>query len=189
MPGKTPHNGKKPVENGVKKTKDAEVKDSGKSKGKKAAKDGDEEMTVVVPPSKTSKQASVPAPDADGDVSMGDEAGADAGEIKVDPAVQTVIGKPQLKPSLIAIMPLLDFDPEANATPFFLTMYRYQEQFWLARSCRCPFRYQILAASFAINFSHPQAPNTRHHRTSYCRHLSCYLVKLHDSVSPRYDRA
>jgi 26S proteasome regulatory subunit N3 len=89
MPGKTPRsNGQKPVENSVKKSKDAE---SGKSKSKKAAKDGDEEMTVVVPPSKATKQSSAPPPaDADGDVSMsGEDKAGDEAE-KVDPAVQAV---------------------------------------------------------------------------------------------------
>lgn len=70
------------------------MKDS-KNKGKKAAaNDGDEEMTVVVPPSKGAKQSSAPSNDADGDVSMGDEA-EDDGSVKVDPAVQTVTGMSQ----------------------------------------------------------------------------------------------
>jgi 26S proteasome regulatory subunit N3 len=90
MPGKTPHNnGKKPVENGVRSSKDAK-----KTKSKKAAKDGDEEMTVVVPPSKTPKQTSAPPPaDADGDVSMGDEQKNEDGTDKVDPVAQTVAGE------------------------------------------------------------------------------------------------
>jgi 26S proteasome regulatory subunit N3 len=92
MPGKTPRsNGQKPVENGVKKSKDAE---SGKSKSKKATKDGDEEMTVVVPPSKATKQSSAPPPaDADGDVSMSGEDKAGEEAEKVDPAVQAVAGE------------------------------------------------------------------------------------------------
>lgn len=85
MPSKTPHsNGDKPVENGV--HNDANRNDS-KTKGKKGAKDGDEEMTVVVPPSKDSKKSQ--GADADGDVSMGDE----ATEAPVDPAAQAVAGK------------------------------------------------------------------------------------------------
>ncbi|CCF35486.1 hypothetical protein CH063_07259 [Colletotrichum higginsianum] len=88
MPGKTPsRSGKDPLENGVpNSSKDAESKDA-KSKSKKAAKDGDEEMTVVVPPSK--KAAAITA-DADGDVAMGDENNADDAEVKVDPVVQAV---------------------------------------------------------------------------------------------------
>ncbi|KAK2776489.1 proteasome regulatory particle subunit [Colletotrichum kahawae] len=83
MPGKTPsRNGKEPLENGVQNNK----KDKAKNKSKKAAKDGDEEMTVVVPPS---KKAAAPAGDVDGDVEMGDE-GQDEGEVKVDPVVQAV---------------------------------------------------------------------------------------------------
>ncbi|KAL1873875.1 26S proteasome non-ATPase regulatory subunit [Diaporthe australafricana] len=93
MPGKTPNgNGKEPVENGgYPGSKDIDMKDESssslKGKGKKGAKDGDEEMTVVVPISK--KQSSAPPPnDADGDVSMDD---ADKeGEEKVDPVAQAV---------------------------------------------------------------------------------------------------
>ncbi|KAJ0117225.1 26s proteasome non-atpase regulatory subunit 3 [Diaporthe amygdali] len=93
MPGKTPNgNGKEPVENGgYPGSKDIDMKDESssslKGKGKKGAKDGDEEMTVVVPISK--KQSSAPPPnDADGDVNM-DDADKDAEE-KVDPVAQAV---------------------------------------------------------------------------------------------------
>ncbi|KAF3805660.1 putative 26S proteasome regulatory subunit rpn3 [Colletotrichum gloeosporioides] len=83
MPGKTPsRNGKEPLENGVQNNK----KDEAKNKSKKAAKDGDEEMTVVVPPS---KKAAAPSGDVDGDVEMGDE-GKDEAEVTVDPVVQAV---------------------------------------------------------------------------------------------------
>jgi 26S proteasome regulatory subunit N3 len=93
MPGKTPD--KEPVENGgYRGGKDIEMKDKDlKPKGKKSAKEGEDEMTVVVPPSKASKQSSVPPPnDADGDVAMdeGDKAADD--EVKVDPVVQTING-------------------------------------------------------------------------------------------------
>lgn len=85
MPGKTPRSNGKPV--GQK--EDVEMTDASKAKGKKPAKDGDDEMTVVVPPSKASKQ---PRADAEGDVAMGDEEDAET-EPKVDPVVQTVAGK------------------------------------------------------------------------------------------------
>lgn len=73
------------------------MKDAGKTKGKKGAKDGDDEMTVVVPPAKGSKQSSKQPHDADGDVSMAGEDTADDGEVKVDPVVQTVAGKSENK--------------------------------------------------------------------------------------------
>lgn len=93
MPGKTPNgNGKEPVENGgYPGSKDIEMKDESslKGKGNKGAKDGDEEMTVVVPPSK--KQSShPPTNDADGDVDM-EDAEKEA-EAKIDPHAQTVSG-------------------------------------------------------------------------------------------------
>ncbi len=88
MPSKTPNgNGKKPVQNGIR--KDTEMKDASKPKAKKGAKEGDDEMTVVVPPSKGKKGPAARAADADGDVAMGDE---EAGE-QVDPTEQAVTGK------------------------------------------------------------------------------------------------
>ena len=92
MPSKTPRdNGKKPVENGVRSSKDSK---KSSSKTKKASKDGDEEMTVVVPPPKATKQSSAPPPaDVDGDVSMGDEEKIEDETAKVDPVAQTVAGK------------------------------------------------------------------------------------------------
>ncbi|KAF4585880.1 26S proteasome non-ATPase regulatory subunit 3 [Ophiocordyceps camponoti-floridani] len=86
MPGKTPKgNGDEPVGNGVRSNDDVDMKDAAKTKGKKA-KDGDDEMTVVLPPSKASKQPSR-SHDPDGDVSMADNAD---GEVKVDPVQQAV---------------------------------------------------------------------------------------------------
>ena len=92
MPRKTPRgNGNKPA---PKNTKDVEMTESSKSKGKKVAKDGDEEMTVVVPPSKPPKQSSKGSPDAEDDVDMDVDKEDDAEE-KVDPVVQTVAGEHQ----------------------------------------------------------------------------------------------
>ncbi|KAI1847947.1 hypothetical protein JX266_006060 [Neoarthrinium moseri] len=102
MPGKTPQrNGKEPVENGIRKnkTKDVEMTDDksslkGKGKGqpKKGAKEG-EDMTVVVPPSKNTKQSSAPPPaDADGDVAMDESDKPDDLEVKVDPVTQAITG-------------------------------------------------------------------------------------------------
>jgi len=100
MPGKTPD--KEPVENGgYRGGKDIDMKDKDlKPKGKKSIKDGDDEMTVVVPPSKSSKHQSVSPPnDVDGDVAMDDSDKADDDAVKVDPIVQAINGKihlPQL---------------------------------------------------------------------------------------------
>lgn len=98
MPSKTPHtNGTDPVENGVNGTKDVEMKDDAPApvkggKGKKV-KEGEEEMTVIVPPSKGSKLSALPPKDNDGDVAMdGAEEmnGEDAGVPKVDPVAKAV---------------------------------------------------------------------------------------------------
>ncbi|KAL2259393.1 hypothetical protein VTK26DRAFT_6954 [Humicola hyalothermophila] len=87
MPGKTPD--KEPVENGgYRGGKDIDMKDKDlKSKGSKT----DEEMTVVVPPSKTPKQSSAPPPnDAEGDVAMDDADTTGDAEVKADPVLQAI---------------------------------------------------------------------------------------------------
>ncbi|KAH9904523.1 proteasome regulatory subunit C-terminal-domain-containing protein [Xylariomycetidae sp. FL2044] len=93
MPGKTPHsNGNEPVENRVRNNQDVDMTDeksSMKGKGKKGAKEG-EDMTVVVPPSKNTKQSSQPPPDAEGDVAMDDSDKPEDLEVKVDPVTQTI---------------------------------------------------------------------------------------------------
>jgi 26S proteasome regulatory subunit N3 len=77
MPSKTPRtNGTDPVENGINGTKDIEMKEDAPSsmkggKGKKM-KDGDEEMTVVLPPSKSVTLSAPPPSDQDGDAMMED---------------------------------------------------------------------------------------------------------------------
>ena len=91
MPGKTPTErdteAQKNAANGI---KDVEMNDDSSAAKKaakgKAAKQGD--MTVVVPPSKSSKSPEPPA-DADGDVAMGDE---NAAEVE-DPVAQTISSK------------------------------------------------------------------------------------------------
>ncbi|KAF3059982.1 putative 26S proteasome regulatory subunit rpn3 [Daldinia childiae] len=93
MPGKTPHsNGKEPVENGIRNNQDVDMTDeksSLKGKGKKGVKEG-EDMTVVVPPSKTTKQSSQPPPpDADGDIEMDVDKPEDL-EVKIDPVTQAI---------------------------------------------------------------------------------------------------
>jgi 26S proteasome regulatory subunit N3 len=101
MPGKTHHaNGNDPVENGINGTKDIEMKEDAPSpmkggKGKKVKDGQDEEMTVVVPPSKGSKPSvSLPA-DKDGDVVMDgpDKTGDDSPvEETVDPVTKAITG-------------------------------------------------------------------------------------------------
>lgn len=102
MPGKTPQrNGNEPVENGIRNNNnDVEMTDeksSLKGKGKKGGKEG-EDMTVVVPPSKNSKQT--PA-DAEGDVAMDEDAEQEL-EVKVDPVTQAITGaSPQIARRLL----------------------------------------------------------------------------------------
>ncbi|KAI1323359.1 putative proteasome regulatory particle subunit [Xylariaceae sp. FL0255] len=94
MPGKMPRkNSKEPVENGIRNNQDVEMTDEKsamKGKGKQGIKEG-EDMTVVVPPSKTTKQSSQPPPaDADGDIAMDDSDKTQDLEVKVDPVTQAI---------------------------------------------------------------------------------------------------
>ncbi|KAJ8128992.1 hypothetical protein O1611_g4642 [Lasiodiplodia mahajangana] len=94
MPGKTPHsNGNEPVENGIRNNKDVDMTDeksSMKGKGKKSVKEG-EDMTVVVPPSKSTKQQSQPPhADDEGDIAMDDLDKVQELEVKVDPVTQAI---------------------------------------------------------------------------------------------------
>lgn len=95
MPSKTPHtNGNDPVENG---THDIEMKDDAPAskkggKGKKVNQ-GEDEMTVVVPPSKASKLSAPPPPDAEGDVAMDEETATSEVKAEVDPIALTIASK------------------------------------------------------------------------------------------------
>lgn len=97
MPGKTPpSNGNKPVENNIRNNQDVDMTDDKstmKGKGKKGVKEG-EDMTVVVPPSKATKQSSqTPPADAEEDLVMDDLDKDQELEAKVDPVTQTITGK------------------------------------------------------------------------------------------------
>ncbi|EKD16163.1 uncharacterized protein L3040_009602 [Drepanopeziza brunnea f. sp. 'multigermtubi'] len=115
MPGKTPHtNGDKKLENGITGSKDVEMTDDAPAalkggKGKKV-KEGEEEMTVVVPPSKGSKLSAPPPKDTDGDVAM-DETDELEGEdlaVKVDPVTKAVADIKSNFPQLERAVTLFD---------------------------------------------------------------------------------
>lgn len=98
MPGKTPKsNGSGAKGNGFNGTKDVEMKDDAPApvkggKGKKT-KEGEEEMTVVVPPAKNSKSSAKLTKDKDGDIAMGETEkveDAETEEEKIDPVAKTV---------------------------------------------------------------------------------------------------
>ena len=59
---------------------------------KKSGKQGEDEMTVVVPPPKNKQSSAQPPNDADGDIAMGDDSKAGEAEAQVDPVVQTISG-------------------------------------------------------------------------------------------------
>ena len=67
-----PHtNGTEPVENGINGTEDVDMVDDGPEQVKVGiSKDGDDEMTVVVPPPKSSKLSGEPGKDDEGDIAM-----------------------------------------------------------------------------------------------------------------------
>lgn len=112
MSGDKPHlNGRDTAEGNAKESEDVEMEegtDPGQAKGIKR-KDGDEEMTVVVPPTKSSKTPGAPQKDIQGDVAMNGDTEADDGavdEAVVDPREKVIISKfcPCESPSLQPIL-------------------------------------------------------------------------------------
>ena len=96
---KPPANGTDPVENGINGTDDIEMEDdSSKSTSRiKSAKDkdGDEEMTVVVPPPKAIRLAGAPQKDDEGDIAMNGTVEAEVTESvesAEDPKTKTITG-------------------------------------------------------------------------------------------------
>ena len=96
---KPPTNGTDPVENGINGTEDIEMEEepskaSGRTKSGKD-KDGDEEMTVVVPPPKATKLSGAPQKDDEGDIAMNGTTEAEIEEpteSTVDPKSKAITG-------------------------------------------------------------------------------------------------
>lgn len=89
-------NGAEPVENGINGAEDVNMVDDGPEKVKVGSnRDGDEEMTVVVPPPKSSKLSREPGQDEEGDVAMDNTENAQttSTEAVVDPKVKAVTGQ------------------------------------------------------------------------------------------------
>ena len=93
---KSQTNGDEPIENGVNGVEDIEMADDGTEKMvADTSNDGDDEMTVVVPPPKSSKLAGESAVDPEGDTPMEviEKADVDDPEAEeVDPRVKAISG-------------------------------------------------------------------------------------------------
>jgi len=99
MSGDKPHtNGTEPIENGVNGADDVEMgDDTSKSTEKpKAAreKDGDESMTVVVPPSKSSKLVADVGKNLESDTAMDvvEQSNAETPDERIDPKAKAILG-------------------------------------------------------------------------------------------------
>ena len=89
-------NGTEPLENGINGTEDVEMGDEEAERVKVGtSKDGEDEMTVVVPPPKSSKLNGEPGKDAEGDVAMGgsekEPTGTEGQDI--DPGTKAIAGQ------------------------------------------------------------------------------------------------
>ena len=85
-------NGSPPTENGVNGVEDVEMEGDGPDKGK-PQKDGDDEMTVVVPPPNSTKLSADPEKDDEGDLSMEDAQQKDGpGKERADALVKVFKG-------------------------------------------------------------------------------------------------
>ena len=90
-----PHtNGTEPIENGINGNGDIDMVDDGPEKVKLGTnKEGEDEMTVVVPPPKNSKLAGEPNKDEEGDISMENTNESDSVSPELDPKAKAVAGK------------------------------------------------------------------------------------------------
>ena len=87
-------NGTEPVENGINGTEDVDMVDDGPEKVKVGTStEGEDEMTVVVPPPKSSKLSGEPGKDDEGDVAMGNTDNTDVVSPELDPKAKAVAGK------------------------------------------------------------------------------------------------
>ena len=87
-------NGTEPVENGINGTEDVDMVDDGPEKVKVGtSNEGDDEMTVVVPPPKSSKLSGEPGKDDEGDVAMENTDKSDVVSPELDPKAKAVAGK------------------------------------------------------------------------------------------------
>lgn len=88
-------NGAEAIENGVNGVEDVDMVDDGPEKVKIGTnKDGEDEMTVVVPPPKGNKLSGEPGKDAEGDTAMDNSEAAEkvSKEPEADPKVKAVAG-------------------------------------------------------------------------------------------------
>ena len=84
-----------PIENGVNGSEDVDMVDESPEKAKPGAhKEGEDEMTVVLPPPKGSKLSGDPSKDAEGDIAMGNASKPDGEEAneQIDPKVKAIQG-------------------------------------------------------------------------------------------------
>lgn len=93
-PGDKQTNGSEPTENGVNGVEDVEMADDQIKPGQ--GKEGEDEMTVVVPPPKSSTLSGAPSKDEEGDVVMDDTEATENEEPateKVDPVAKAISGQ------------------------------------------------------------------------------------------------
>ena len=143
-------NGNDLVQNGVNGTsEDIEMDDESTSpvtgaKGKD--KDGDEEMTVVVPPSKTPKLGTDKGQDGDMDVDVVKDADTPE-EVKVDPVAKAVSG--------LYTAPCNCYTPVEEGRHTNIYEYRYQRQLRTSRACCDSVRPPIYASGPSFNIVGP----------------------------------
>ena len=92
-------NGTEPIENGINGSEDVDMLDDA-SERVKVGKDGEDEMTVVVPPPNSSKLSGEPVIDAEGDLSMEATDSSESAGVEADPRAKAVAG--QSHPSCIS---------------------------------------------------------------------------------------
>ena len=144
-----PNGSPDPRENGINGSEDVEMGDDDVDESTKRDKDGDDEMTVVVPPSKSSKGGNE---DVKMEGTEGDESKQAAEQ--VDPVEKAVAGKSILEPDK-AQLPRQHGN--TNPEP---PVRRYEVQFYPPRSRRHAFRSPVHVASVAFDIVDAQDPQS-----------------------------
>lgn len=80
------------MENGINGTEDVDMVNDGPEKAKAGIKEGEEEMTVVVPPPKSSKLSGEPSKDQEGDITMENTDKSSSVSPELDPKAKAIAG-------------------------------------------------------------------------------------------------
>lgn len=166
-------NGSKSTENGVNGSEDVEMEEDTagaptSSINSSKNRNGDEKMTVVVPPTKGSKSSDKPGNEKDGDVAMdGTEDDAAEAEPEIDPTTKAIQGEILILHCKAQKRALINQKQQPCCDSS-----RYQNQLHPSRTSRHPFRSPIYPPCSSIDIVHAEIHHPRGPRRSDCGNIS-----------------